>query len=122
MQRNILQWPSQTWVCCTDLSERCIPSNAFGGCCYKMDVPVFMVQLGIIRESNLPQQTTGHLEKASQGRPVQQELRGRGAGLALGVSQGWGHSVTEASMHVGQSFRNFAHLLISSLVKLTGLY
>ena len=35
--------------------------------------------------------------KGLTGAVVQKELRGRGAGLALGVSQGWDHPMPEAS-------------------------
>ena len=56
--------------------------SAFNGCAYKMDVPVFMVQLG--KEQEVTPAPANHWppRKGLPGAVVQRELRGRGAGLA----------------------------------------
>ena len=73
------------------------PSSAFNGCAYKMDVPVFMVQLGMKQGVKPAPANYWPPRKGLKGAVVQQELRGRGAGLALGVSRGWDHPMPKAS-------------------------
>ena len=82
MLLDLLQCPWQVGCAAHTFQSGGCPSNAFGGRCYKMDVPVSKVhRAGYIRESNLSPTKVWPPGKGLLGTVVQQELRGREAEL-----------------------------------------